>query len=114
MALADYLNTDFVVLDKTTVPDPMGGILIKYQEGAPFRAALVPDRTTEMRIAQQNGARALYTLVVDRKIALERGTHIRRVQDQADFNLLSDTADMQAPVRSALRFSQASVERVKL
>ena len=27
MALKNYLNTEFVLLDKTSVPDPMGGIL---------------------------------------------------------------------------------------
>lgn len=114
MALADYLNTDFLVLDKTTAPDPFGGILTVYKEGAPFTGALVANSTTEMRIAQQGGAKQLYTLVVDRRIVLDRDTYFRRVKDGANFRLLSSTEDMTTPAFSSIQCSQASAERVVL
>jgi hypothetical protein len=112
MALADYLNVEFAVMDKTTKPDPMGGILTVYQEGAHFRAGLVANTTTEMRIAQQNGAKSLYTLVVDKRIVLERGDMIRRLSDKADFRLLSATRDMTTPPKAGIQCSQATLERV--
>lgn len=114
MALADYLDTEFAVLDKVSVPDPMGGILYEYQEGAPFLGKEVLDNTTDMRIAQQNGAKAMYTLVVDKKIVLERGQYIRRLDDGADFHITAPTRDMTTPSHAANQFSQATMERVVL
>ena len=112
--LADYLKTRFVLLDKVSVPDPMGGILYTYQEGAEFLGGLVANNTTEMRIAQQTGAKALYTLVVDKKIVLEREQLFRRVDDGANFRVMTPTRDMTTPEKSGLKFSQATVERVTL
>lgn len=114
MALQDYLSTAFVLMDKTSVPDPFGGILYQYKEGARFMGAAVMNNSTEMRIAQQSGAKTVYTLVVDQKIQLERDQIIRRVSDKADFRITTPTADMTTPANAVKRFSQASMERVVL
>lgn len=114
MALKDYLSTEFVLLDKTSVPDPMGGILYQYTEGARFMGAAVMNNSTEMRIAQQSGAKTVYTLVVDKRIQLERDQLIRRVSDKADFRLTTDTRDMATPAKAMNQFSQANMERVIL
>lgn len=112
--LSDYLNTDFVIMDKKSEPDPFGGVLYVYTEGASFKGGAVANNTTEMRIAQQSGAKALYTLVVDRKIVLDRDQIIRRVSDKADFRIVSPTMDMTAPAHAENQFSQATMERVIL
>lgn len=112
--LADYLTTEFVILDKISTPDPMGGIIYTYQEGAHFLGGLVANNTTEMRIAQQSGAKALYTLVVDKKIVMDREQLIRRMDDRANFRVMTPTRDMTTPERSGLKFSQVTVERVTL
>lgn len=114
MALKDYLNTEFALLDKKSVPDPMGGILYQYTEGAHFTGAAVMNNSTEMRIAQQNGAKTVYTLVVDKHIQLESDQLIRRVSDNADFRLTTPTRDMTTPAKAGIQFSQASMERVIL
>lgn len=114
MALKDYLSTEFVILDKNSVPDPMGGVLYVYTEGAAFKGAAVANTTTEMRIAQQSGAKQLYTLVVDKKVQLERDQIIRRVSDKAIFRITTPTSDMTAPAHAANQFSQAGMERVVL
>lgn len=112
--LSDYLKTEFAILDRISTPDPMGGVIYTYQEGAHFFGGLVTNNTTEMRIAQQTGARSLYTIVVDKKIVLDRDQHIRRMEDGASFRLMTDTRDMTTPEKSRLKFSQATVERVVL
>lgn len=114
MALSDYLKTDFVIMDKTSVPDPMGGVLYVYQEGAPFKAGVVANQTTEMQLAGQTGAKAIYTIVVDQKIVLEREQLIRRVEDRADFRITTPTREMTTPAHAVNRFSQATAERVAL
>lgn len=110
--LADFLDEDFVILDKVSMQDPMGGILYGYQEGAPFVGKAVMDNSTEMRIAQQNGAKTVYTLVVDKKIILSRGQYVRRIDDNADFEIKTDTRDMTTPAMAETQFSQATAERV--
>lgn len=114
MALSDYLDVDFVVMDKKSSPDPFGGVLYEYTEGAPFKGGMVANNTTEMRIAQQEGAKALYTLVVNKKIVLSRDQIVRRMKDRADFRLTTDTGDMSTPKNAENQFSQATMERVIL
>ena len=114
MALSDYLKTDFVLMDKTSVPDPMGGVLYVYKEGAPFKGAAVLNNSTEMRLAHQSGAKTIYTLVVDKKVQLERDQIIRRVSDKADFRLTTAARDMTTPAHAENQFSQISMERVVL
>lgn len=114
MALSDYLTTEFAIMDKKSQPDPFGGILYVYTEGAHFFGGAVANNTTEMRIAQQGGAKSIYTLVVDRKVVLARDQIIRRLDDQADFRLMTDTRDMTTPPNAENQFSQATMERVVL
>lgn len=112
--LEDYLNIEFAIMDKISQPDPMGGVLYTYQEGAHFRGGAVMNNTTEMQLAGQNGAKLLYTLVVDKKLVFSRGQIVRRVEDAADFQLLTDTRDMVTPVKAGIQCAQATMERVVL
>lgn len=112
--LEDYLDEEFALLDKVSVPDPMGGIMYKYQEGAHFFGQTLKDNSTEMKIAQQSGAKDVYTLVVLKPLELERKQLFRRLSDNADFTVTSPTRDMASPEKSGLKFSQATVERVTL
>lgn len=111
----DFLNTDMVMMDKTTKPDPeFGGILTVWKEGAAFRANLVPISNTEIRIAEQQGAKALYTIVTDQKVMLSRGDFVRRVSDKATYRVTADSADMAVPAFSSIRYAQCPAERVVL
>lgn len=112
--LDDYLNVEYCILDKISQPDPFGGVLYVYQEGARFTGGPVIDSTAETRIAQQEGARTTYTLVVKKPIELERGTLIRRLSDGANYKLTTDTRDMKTPDFSGLACAQATMERVVL
>lgn len=112
--LSDYLDTEFAILDRVSTPDSFGGVTYSYREGAHFFGGMVKNTTTEMQIAEQNGAKSVYTLVVDLKITLERWQYVRRLSDAADYRITAPTRDMTAPKVSSLRFAQASMERVEL
>lgn len=114
IVLEDYLDVEYAIMDRVSVADPMGGILYVYQEGAHFPGGAVLDNTSEMRIAQQGGAKAVYTLVVNKNIVLEREQIVRRLEDKADFVVTSPTRDMTTPEAATVQFSQATVERVTL
>ena len=111
----EFLNTDMVLMDKTSQTDPeFGGILTVWKEGAAFKGNLVPKNSADVRIAQQQGAKAIYTLVTDKKIVLSRGDVVRRAMDKADFRVTADSADMAVPAFSSIRYAQCPVERVVL
>lgn len=112
--LSDFLDTEYALLDKVSMPDPMGGILYGYQEGAHFFGKAVMDNSTDMRIAQQEGAKTVYTLVVDKKIILSRGQYVRRLDGKTDFEIKTDSRDMTTPAMAETRFSQVIIERVVL
>lgn len=114
MALEDYLDIEYAIMDKVSVPDPLGGVMYEYREGAHFFGASVKDASTEMQIAQQSGAKAVYTLVVPKDIVLEREQIVRRLDDKADFRITSPTRDMTTPAIAVVQFSQATMERVTL
>ena len=110
-----FLTTEYVVMDKTTQKDEeFGGIITVWKEGAPFVGHMVKRNDSTVLIAEQEGAKAIYTLVTDKKVVLERGMMIRRLEDKADFAIKSDPRDMQAPETSRLQFSQVIAERVVL
>lgn len=112
--LEDYLQTKFRILDKTSRPDPLGGVIYVYQEGAEFLGGAVRDTTTDAQIANQQGGRTLFTLVVKKGLDLERNQLIRRVDDGSNYKLLTDMRDMQTPDHAGLKCAQASMERVVL
>lgn len=110
-----FLTTEMIVMDKTTEEDKeFGGIITVWKEGAHFMGTLVAKNSTEVRIAQQQGAKALYTLVTDKKIMLTRDMMVRRASDAADFRVTADSIDMKAPDFSAIQYAQCPVERVVL
>jgi len=113
--LMDFLTTEMIVMDKTTEEDKeFGGIITVWKEGAHFMGNLVPKNSSEVRIAQQQGAKALYTLVTDKKIMLTRDMMVRRAADAANFRVTADSLDMAVPAFSAIQYAQCSVERVVL
>lgn len=114
MPLEDYLDTEFAIMDKVSVPDPLGGVMYEYREGAHFFGGSVKNESTEMQLAQQSGAKAVYTLVVPKDIVLEREQIVRRLKDKANFRITAPTRDMTTPAVAVLQFSQATMERVTL
>ena len=111
----EFLTTDMIVMDKTTETDEeFGGIITSWKEGAHFKGNLVPKNSSEVRIAQQQGAKAIYTLVTDKKVSLTRDMVVRRASDGADFRITADSADMRVPSFSSILYAQCPAERVVL
>ena len=100
--LEDYLQTRFCILDKISRPDPFGGVIYVYQEGAAFLGGAVRNTATDAQIANQQGGRTLYTLVVQKGLELERGQLIRRMEDGSNYKLLTGLRDMQTPDHAGL------------
>lgn len=89
MSLLQQAMEDFVVLNKLVVDSAVPGVpSTVYQDGATFKAVAKMKASTEMDIAQQQGAKRVYALyfppVLD---VIEQGVMIRRKRDGLTFRV---------------------------
>lgn len=110
--LSDYFE-DFVMQDKSSQPDGFGGIVWTYSDGAPFRAGISTNSTTEAQIAVQNGMKALYTIVHPVALTLRQDDLVKRVKDGRVYRITSNSADMTTPAIAQVQYSQVTAEVVE-
>lgn len=111
MPLEDYFEP-LCVMDWISKPDGGGGFVWDWQDGAPFDGGIVLNSTTEMRIAQQQGTKGIYTLTTRLDVPLEKGDVVKRIRDDALFKVTSDPADKKTPATSDISGVQVTMERV--
>lgn len=111
MTLLDEMRDSCVMMDKRTVPDGMGGFTIVWTEGAAFDATIIKNSSNEAVVGQQQGMNELFTVVVDKSIALDYHDVFKRLSDGQTFRLTSSTLDSAAPERSTVPIAKATCER---
>lgn len=112
----DYFE-DVVIMDKRTHTDSISGTSSSYVEGAEFKAGVVTDNSAAAKIAYQNGAKVMYTVVYSDTVELSIGDRLKRVKDGTIMEVKSSPADMTPPpnVPSAMmNFRQVRAEAVKV
>lgn len=114
MSLIDVMKSNVVMMDKTTTPDGMGGIIRQWVEGAQFKAAIIKDSTLAARVAEKEGVTELYTVTVDKDIVLEYHDVFKRLSDGAIFRVTSNTADSETPTVASFQIAQVTAERWEL
>lgn len=114
MNLIDSMMTECVFMDKSHVPDGMGGYTTVWTEGAKFNAALVKDSTLAARVAEKQGVSEVYTVTVAKGMILEYHDVIKRVDDGRVFRITSNIKDSESPSVSTLRIGQVTAERWEL
>ena len=107
---------DVIIMDKRTVTDPISGTSSVWVDGATIRAGVVTDSSTAAKIAYQNGARVMYTVVYSGEYDLEIGDRLKRVKDGTIMTVKSSPADMTVPdiASELMDFRQVRAEAVKL
>ena len=111
MSLIDVMKEPCTMLDKTTSPDGLGGFVISWVDGAPFQAAIVKDSSMQARTAEKQGVTELYTVTVDKGIALDFHDVFRRESDGAVFRVTSNITDSQSPSVATFHIGQVTAER---
>lgn len=114
MSLLDEFMENFTIYDKRTVSDGYGGYVTEWVEGAPIKAALRLDNSTEARIAEKQGVTALYTITTTKAINLQYHDVIKREKDQTFFRVTSDGDDVHTPASASLDMRQVSAEKWSL
>ena len=93
---------DCVIMDKTTTADGYGGVVTTWVEGAEFKAAIVPDTSTEASIAMAQTQIDRYTVVTEPTIVFEYGDTFKRGSDSKYFRVVEDGYDRVSPKVSTL------------
>jgi hypothetical protein len=88
---------DCHIRDKTTVPDGYGGVITKYVDGAPIKAAFAFDMSTQGRIANVQGATDTCTITTRKSVVLQSGDVIRRDKDGMIFLITTNGGDYMTP-----------------
>ena len=111
--LTDNMET-CVYLEKTRVPDGVGGTVVQWRDGISFEAAIVLDTSTIARVAEAEGAHRLYKIYVRRGVSLDFHDVFRRVWDGKVFRVTSDPSDKKTPATASLDVSAAGAEEWEL
>lgn len=114
MSLIDEKKELCVRLTISAAGDGMGGYDGAWTEGAEFLAAIVKDNTLQARTAEKQGVTELFTVTVDKGLALDFHDVFRRKSDGAVFRVTSNIKDSETPPRATFQIGQVSAERWEL
>lgn len=114
MSLLDEMKTACTMIDKRTIPDPAGGFGPEWVDGASFEATIIKNQSLEARIAEKDGLKSVYTVVVDKNIPLSFHDIFRREEDGQTFRVTSDIKDSVAPARSTVPIGKVTAEEYVL
>ena len=104
------MMTACVRMDRSTEQTKLGPVE-RYTAGAGFMAYLRKDASPEIRVAERQGIREQYTVVVPKAEVLRRDDVFRRESDGLTFRCTSSTTDAEAPEMASLQIAKASCER---
>lgn len=105
MRLWESMQEPCVRVTKTQTADGLGGHYTEWNEDtdSDLMAAIIQDSSNEMLIAEQQGARTIYTITTASSIYYN--SYIRRVRDGQLFKIVTDAVH-------GMGFYQAKAERV--
>lgn len=114
MSLLNDAMVDCVLLEKKREPDGAGGFITEWYEGAPFKAAVSANTTTEAQIAEAQGIKRIYSVITSKNTILDYQDVFKRLYDGATFRVTSDGHDVVTPNSAFLDMSQVTAKREEL
>ena len=112
--LIDCVMVPCVFMEQKRTPDGSGGYRPTWEDGKPFKAAIIRDTSNEARIAEATDTVETYTVTVSRYVHLEYHAVIKRLSDGKTFRITSDNAEKKTPVCTALDIAQSTAEAWRL
>lgn len=112
--LLSSVNERFCIMEKTRIPDGIGGSKLAWRNGMEFDVAPTLDSSTEARIGEVQGLTSVYTFFVPKGLDLQDQDYIKRLKDGAVFRVKSPGTEQQAPSISAMNMEFVAAERAEL
>lgn len=113
MAIQDFYEP-LIFIEKKSVSDGMGGFVVQWVDGAEFMGSITTDNSVEMRIAEQQGVKSIYTITTNKNTVLNYNDVIKRKRDNKTFRVTSNGEDVLSPSVSNLSISQVQAEQFDL
>lgn len=110
MNLLDEAFESFIIVDRSTVDDGYGGVIVTWTDGAEIKGALVYDSSSEMKVAQALGSTSSYTLTVRKNINLDYHMVLKRKSDNKIFRVIANSDENKTPDSAHLNMLQYAME----
>ena len=114
MSLLEKAFEPFIIINKSIVPDGVGGTVTTWNEGAEIPAVSRLDSNKEARIAQQQGASATYTIVTRKSVVLSFHDVLKRKSDGKIFRITSNGEDNKTPDSASFAYREVNAEEWRL
>ncbi len=110
MSLLSEQMIDCHIMDKTTVPDGLGGVKTTWTQGAAIKAAITYNTSLEARVAEKQGVTSLYQITTTRGVVLRYHDVITRDSDGKIFRVTSNGDDNKTPQSAGLNMRVVNAE----
>ncbi len=111
MSLLDGFSEDYVIMDKTTVPDGEGGFITQWTEGAKVSLSIAHDTSIEALRAEAEGVTSTYTFIFKKNINLSFPDVLKRLSDGQVFRVTSNARDKKTPNGAGLNLASVTAEK---
>ena len=111
MNLLYSMMEDCIILNHIREDDPYGSTVERWEDGASFKATIIKNTTTEAQIAEKQGIKELYTVVVEKGFVLEFHDAFKRLSDGQIFRVTSNIQDSAAPEASTVKIAKVTAEK---
>lgn len=111
MAWQDYAET-ITVMERTLMPDGLGGFEEKWTEGVQFKGTLRTSNNIQTLIAEQQGVTGTYLLLYPNTLPLRYGDILKK--DNRFFRINSEPEDGKPPTISTLDFISVTLEHYNM
>lgn len=109
--LLDTMTESCTMLTRAIVPDGLGGYKDGYTNGVAFEAVIRKDDTTADRIAEKQGVKESYTVVVPKGFPFAFHDVFRRAKDGNTYRVTTNIQDKEAPAASTVKIGAVQAER---
>lgn len=113
MSLLNNAMTDCVTLIQTDVPDGAGDYITQWTEGKHFKAAFDFQASMAAKVAEFQGVKGLWNVLVPREVSLEYHNVFKRIEDGVVFRITSKD-DKATPKGAGLNLRLVSAEEWSL
>lgn len=111
MSLLDSMMEKCTFLNHIREDDPYGSVIETWTEGATFDATIIKNSTTEAMIAERQGLKELFTVVVKKGLTLEYHDAFVRNSDGQVFRVTSNVKDSEATEASSVSIAKVTAEK---
>lgn len=109
--LLDSMAEECVMLTRAVVSDGLGGFTNSWVDGVTFSAMIRKDSTTQDKIAERQGVKEGYTVVVQKGFPIVKYDVFRRKLDGKTYRVTSNIQDSEAPAASTVKIGAVTAER---